>query len=208
MFMSRRVILLIIIGLGLVVIPLLIWGITSVSQFGKVNIPVAVAPNDAEVKVGDQTFKNRRSINLEPGEYQVTVSKDGFETASTKLIVDTERKGTAIIAPLLPVSEAAIEWYRQNERQWLELEGLAGEQARIEGQALIDDYPLTAWLPIQTPLYSIGYRQPAEGGVVITIDSGAGYREAAFDAIREKGIDPSDYSYEFKNLENPFDDNE
>lgn len=189
---------------ALFVIPLVIWGVMTVLQQGTVGVSVSVLPNDATVKINDKDYSNQTSIRLKPGTYTVTVSKEGFDTDTQKLVVKEGKSATFISMPA-PISADARRWVTNNQRAYLELEGKAGKLATQEGRELIDEYPLTKWLPLQKATFTIGYKQPEEA-VIITIDATEGYREAALQEIRDLGYNPSDYTIEFTNYRNPFDE--
>lgn len=189
---------------ALFVIPLAIWGAMTVIQQGTVGVSMSVLPQDATVKINDKEYTNQTSIRLKPGTYTVTVSKEGFDSDTQELVVKEGEPATFISMPA-PISADARRWVTNNQRAYLELEGKAGELATQRGRELIDEYPLTKWLPLQKAIYTIGYKQPEEA-VIITIDATEGYREAALQEIRDLGFNPGDYTIEFTNYRNPFDE--
>jgi len=189
-----------------IAIPVIIWIISSTLQKGTVSVETLVVPSNATVTINDETYSNKNSINLKPGTYTVVTSRDGFETNTQDILV-TEGQTNAIIASLLPVSEEAMRWQENNMKAYLELEGRAGSIAAQQGQEFIDTYPITKWLPLQKPTYTIGYRQVTENGkqgIVITINAVEGFREAALQELRDRDIDLGDYTIEFTDYRSPF----
>lgn len=189
-----------------IAIPIIIWIISSAAQKGTVSVETLVVPSNATVTINDETYSNKNSINLKPGNYTVVTSRDGFETNTQDILV-AEGQTNAIIASLLPVSEEAKQWQENNMKAYLELEGRAGSIATQQGEEFIDKYPITKWLPLQKPTYTIGYRQVTENGkqgIVITINAGEGYRESALQELRDRDIDLGDYTIEFTDYRRPF----
>lgn len=189
-----------------IAIPVIIWIISSTLQKGTVSVETLVVPSNATVTINDETYSNKNSINLKPGTYTVVTSRDGFETNTQDILV-AEGQTNAIIASLLPVSEEAMRWQENNMKAYLELEGRAGSIAAQQGQEFIDTYPITKWLPLQKPTYTIGYRQVTENGkqgIVITINAVEGFREAALQELRDRDIDLGDYTIEFTDYRSPF----
>jgi len=204
--MDKRLRLIVVALAVLVIIPLIVWGFIMASENGTSAVSVFIAPNDATVEVGGQSFKADKTIRLKPGSYTVKISKDGFEADSQKIIVQ-DNKESSLVSVLLPVSESAKKWYQENKNEVLRIEGKAGELSAQQGQDFISQYPITKWLPIQKAIYSIGYKQVSENtsdGIIITISASEGYREAALQEIRDKGFDPTDFTIEFTNYRNPF----
>lgn len=187
----------------LIIIPLAIWGIVSFSEQGTEHVKLVIVPADATVKIGDKEYKGEKSIRLQPGEYPVTVSKEGFETVNQKLLIKEGKEATHI-SLLLAVSPEALKWAKDNQSAYRAAEGAAGTLAIQQGEEFIDKYPITKWLPLQKATYVIGYKQPEADKLIITITATEGYREAALDELRKKGTDPSDYVIEFNNYRNPF----
>lgn len=204
--MNKQLALVISVLAALLIIPFVIWGIIAFSQRGTVAVSVYVAPHDASIAVGDQHFSGSSSIRVKPGSYTVTISKDGFQTNTQKIIV-RDNKPNSIVSTLTPVSAAAQQWYKDNQDEVLTVEGKAGELAAQQGQDFIDNYPITKWLPLDNATFTIGYKQVSDDpskGIIITISALEGYREAALQQIRDKGFDPSDYTIEFTSYRNPF----
>lgn len=205
--MNRNV-KLFLVGLGLfIVLPLALWGIISLlalNHAGKVSVDITVVPSDATVQVDNTSFTNKKSVYLKPGNYTVTVSKDGFESTTQEITV-SEDTTAHIIAALYPVSSDATAWYNEHQDDYYELEGIAGTAANETGQEFINKYPITGSLPIQKATYLIGYKKTDDQkNIIITITAYEGYRESALQEIRNLGFDPSNYTIEFNNYENPF----
>lgn len=192
--------------IGFLLIPLVIWGLTTLPQQGKVAVSVEVLPSEATVKINNQDYSGQKTIHLEPGTYTATISHEGFETDTQQLIVKEGDKDLALFSTPQPITSEAERWVRENQNAYLTLEGKAGEAAVQQGAEFIEEYPLTKWLPLQKATYTIGYKQDGPDKIIITINAFSGYREAALQEIRDLGFDPSDYTIEFTDYRNPFDE--
>jgi len=204
--MNKKKTLIIAALLVFIAIPVIIWVINSTLQKGTVSVETLIVPSNATVKINDETYSNKRSINLKPGNYTVVTSRDGFETNTQDILV-ADGQTNAIIASLLPVSEEAKRWQENNMKAYLELEGRAGSIAAQQGQEFIDTYPITKSLPLQKPTYTIGYRQVTEEGkqgIVITINAVEGFRESALQELRDRDVNLGDYTIEFTDYRSPF----
>ena len=213
--MNRQIKQLLGIGIGIfVVIPLAVWGVYSLISLrhaGEVQINITVVPSDATVSVGGNTLTGKSSVYLKPGDYTVTISKDGFETDTQDITVlsdddnSSDSSQASIISALNPKSDTAKTWYNDNQDAYYELEKIAGSEASASGEAFIDKFPITGFLPVQKATYSIGYKRTEDQkGIIVTIKAYEGYREAALQKIRDLGFDPSDFTIQFNNYENPF----
>ena len=176
----------------------------SSTRAGKTKVEIVVVPKDATIKVNGENM--RPPLYLAPGEYTFSASKTGFATLQrTKVISDKE---TTLTMPLAAESDEAKKWADQNQQQYAELEGIAGEVANQEGEALSDQHPIIQALPYSNFFYTIGYRNDLSdssgNSIIVTIDAITGYRNAAIKQIRELGYDPTQYKIEFKSYESPF----
>src|SRR5690606_12422556 len=107
-----------------------------------------------------------------------------------------------------PNSEAAMKLARENEDAYMEAQA-AGERAAAEiGKTFNDKNPIARHLPYKTFFYSIGYRMdptdPSGNSIIIEIDAPEGYRQSALYRIRQLGYDPTDFTINFRDYENPF----
>lgn len=191
----------------LVVIGLLGYGAyIAISRTGKEAVQVYLTPGDATLTANGEHLDNG-TVYLVPGTYEVKASKDGFESFSQKIVIDNPNTKEIDIA-LQPVSEEAKKWAAENQKLYLAYEGRAGKRANQEGEEFSKKNPVASRLPIDTFLYSIGYRadtsDPSGDSIIIVISAPEGYRWAALERFRDLGYDPTDYTIEFTNYKNPF----
>lgn len=204
--MNKRVTLISIAIVALVAIPVALWIRTSISQQGTVQVAILTVPEDATVVVKDVSYTGKKSFRIAPGVYEVKTSKEGFSETTQTITVSEDTK-TTVIAALNPESIEAQQWAQRNQLKYTRLEGQAGQLANEKGRAFNEEYPITKKLPLQKATYRLGYRQVSEkasDGIIVTISAYQGYREAALQELRDLGFDPSDYTIEFTNYRNPF----
>ena len=93
---------------------------------------------------------------------------------------------------------------------YLELERYVSSQNANSGKTLAENAPLVTQLPIEGYTYTVGYKNDAGNSsgkpIVVTIDTTAGYRNAAIGSIYNVGFDPGDYKLQFSDYTNPFEE--
>lgn len=188
----------------LFIAPFVIWGVISFSKIGTEEVKLITVPSDSIVKIDNKEYKNKESIRLKPGKYSAVASKEGFESLAQEL--EVKKSEDTMLVSLLPAkTPEAQQWAIKNQGFYLKAEGKVGTLMAEEGEAFIEKYPVTKWLPLQKSTYLIGYKEAGEG-IIITISASEGYREAALEELRKKGADLSDYKIEFNDYRNPFDE--
>ena len=190
---------------GLLAIVVLYFGVVSINRAGKTPISLSVFPNDTTITIDDEVTKTG-TIYLDPGTYQLEAEKEGYDTYTKTLIVEEENQTVVII--LTPESEEAFEYGRNNEEEYREVQA-QGEIAAMErGETFNKRNPIAKHLPYKTFFYSIGYRMdqrdPSGNSIIIEIDAPEGYRQSAIYRIRQLGYDPTDFTINFREYENPF----
>ena len=111
--MDKKLIKPILIIGSIAALALIAWVIWNESYVKKLpTIEIIVAPKSSSIKINDK--KGRHGLNyLQPGEYTVDISKDGFET-QTK-VVNLEQDGKERINLfLIPNREDTMNWYSDN----------------------------------------------------------------------------------------------
>ncbi len=178
----------------------------QITTAGEVAITVTVAPSDAVVKV-DNKYVSLGTIYLKPGKsYPVSVSKDGFEPYTGTQYINSTNDNISVA--LSPVSDAAQKWVQDNRSQYSNVEAQAGARENTTGQEFTNKNPITANLPLDNMVYTIGYKadpsDPTHMSIILTVDAAEGYRNGAIQGIRNLGYDPSQYKIEFSDYQNPF----
>jgi len=198
--------------LAFIAIVLLVAGFVGFSAFiistrsDKQPVTVNLLPSDTKLLANDEQIQNGTAY-LEPGTYALKASRGGFKSVE-KTVVISNPNTLVIDMALEPVSDSAIQWKKDNEQLYLDYEGRAGVRASQEGESFTKLNPITAKLPFENLLYTIGYRaDPSDStgnSIIITVDAFSGYRNAAINKISSLGYDPTNYKIEFKNYESPF----
>jgi hypothetical protein len=191
----------------LIIAGLLGYGIyKKVATSNDVAVTVATVPGDAIISI-DGRLVTPGTVYLTPGKnYKVKVSKNGFDSYDEQKYIDATNN--SITVALNPVSDSAKQWAESNQQLYTDLEAKAGAQANESGEAFTNKNPITNDLPIDTLIYTIGYKQdPADqsgNSIIITVDAAPGYRNGAIQAIKDLGYDPTQFKIEFKGYTNPF----
>lgn len=186
----------------LLIIGLAIYTITT--RAGKIQVKVTAYPEDSTVLIDNQQSSSSDPY-LTPGKHVFTAKKKGFlDTSQTLYISDTIK--TVILLPT-PDSDEALAWAAKPEVSAMR-ETLGGQRATIRGLALTERYPLTDKLPyidINGPFaLDYGYKGEDNSEVYFIIhDSTPNGRKAAFEWIREQGIDPVTLDIRYDEYQNP-----
>lgn len=180
----------------------------STSRSGKIAVEFDFMPDDAEVLIDNSVAKNRAVKYLEPGEYSVTASREGFADYDDVYFVN--ENNNVILISLAPQSETAFDYIAENEELYLEFEDRGGEIAVQEGIRFSEVNPITRDLPYSTFFFTIGYRldqsDPNQDSIIIEIDAEEGYKNTALQHLRNLGYNPTEYNINFRNHRNPFDE--
>lgn len=180
---------------------------TAISRSGKEAVKVYILPGDAQVTVNGQRV-SAGTAYLTPGKYEIEGKKSGFADYNDSVLIESPNIEIIDIG-LVPISDEAKKWAKDNERLYAEREGRGAEQARKRGEVFKQINPITNKLPINNVLYSIGYTldpdDPTEKSIILQVDVPQGYREGVLNKIRELGYDPTNFKINFKIYESPFD---
>ncbi len=196
-----------IIGIALLILlSILYFSYTQVSRIDKYAVSIDIFPANAEITI-DGNKVNKGTIYLEPGTYTIEAHREGFSKYSGTLGVDTVYTKPHIMS-LEPISEDAQKWFNEHRNDYARVRKLS-EQAVIEsGKHFHEQNPIASKLPDRAFIYTIGYRadpsDPSGNSIIIEIDAGETYREAALNRIRQLGYDPTDFTINFRDYENPF----
>lgn len=170
-----------------------------------------IAPSFATLTINDKTYHPNRDIQLEPGNIEVTISADGFQSKTFQL--ELSANSTTNLYEYLTPNDGDISWYYQNDKE-NELfnqvtDALSDQQAAIYREK----YPITALLPISVvelnkDTYTmkeyridVGEFSNCKTDFCLKItDMTGGNQEAAYNKLRENGYNPADYEiiYEYK----------
>lgn len=183
---------------------LFVWTVvTLVGRIGKVPVTVSVVPSNAIV-----TLNNNQTTNgtqwLTPGVYTATMKRDGFAEQKHTVTVAGDKKENVIAASLVPKSNEAKEWAKQNHKEYKDNERYGSKQAVADGEYFASKNPITKNLPYTNPYYKIAYTVKDDASIVLTITTESPrYRFYALEKIREWEYDPTDFAIELRDFKNP-----
>lgn len=179
---------------GVVLSPFII---ISIARAGKTEVQISTAPTEIDLQIDGEDTRSGTKY-LDPGEYTITGSREGFsDYESTHLIEDEPKE---IFVALTPQTEEAFDIAREDSA-FSDFEEFAGEEARREGEEFREKHPIVSELPYRSLIFDIDYRrsQEEESGIIleITADSETD-REFARSQIRNWGYDIDDFEIEYR----------
>ena len=176
---------------------------TQISHIGRHEISVHFAPFTSTIKLNNgQTLRNDAKNYIEPGEYEVTISCDHFETKTQQITIDDDTK--FLIGNLIPNDEEGEQIAKNRQSDFQKVEGIAGQIASEQGSKNKEKHPILNYLPINNSLYSISYKYDENLTPKITIKADPKYYDVAVKKLYTlKDITPSDYEILIQDLKNP-----
>ena len=130
--------------------------IYGVIYSAKVNI--MVAPYTAVVRIGDGEYPVSGEFAMQPGEYAVEVSADGFATKTGKLVL---KDGETVDLDLYLESntESTANWYEENEGDGLVVGEIQNAEEMKKVNVLLEKEPVLKQLPVTVEYYSDDYSE-------------------------------------------------
>lgn len=178
---------------------------TKISQIGKIATTIQYAPYTASVMLDDKPLKNNSTNYIAPGEYTITVSLDNFNTLNTTVTIDENT--TILYGMLTPNNERGEQIVKERQQDFLEVQSLYGAAAVEEGNKERESWPLLAYLPVNTILYSIGYILNNDQ-LIITVNTTTPYLDATLQKLKliaKQAESPlEEYNIKLNNFTNPF----
>lgn len=201
--LTRRMSIIII--AGILFIAAIYFAITAINHTGKTAISLSAFPNDMTIKIDDKTV-TPGTLYFAPGAYRLEAEKKGYDSYTRTIVLKNNKQTIAVI--LTPNSDEAFEYGRKNEAAYRKVQAQGEVAAAESGQLFSKLNPITKDLPYKTFFYSVGYRMdqadPSGNSIIIEIDAPEGYRQSAIYRIRQLGYDPTDFTINFRDYENPF----
>lgn len=175
---------------------------------GKLPVPVEVVPRDAKVTVATgEELPSRGEAYLKPGEYKVTVAREGFESQTRTLRVSADAVPYIYIG-LVGKSKESADWQKAHQTEYQRLELLTVEKNREYNTLFKSTNPIVNVLPIKDPYYSIDYRNHDDKSVELIVwGTSPAKRRAALEFLRTKGYEPTDYRIQYDGYTNPLETN-
>ena len=117
------------------------------------RVSVMVAPSIATVKIGDNTYNAFGEHSLQPGEYTVEVSADGFETKTGKLVAQADQT-VKLNLYLDSNSPETADWYEKNSGDALIVGEIQNNEMLEKVDEIMQREPVLSSLPLTVEYYS------------------------------------------------------
>lgn len=188
--------------IALTVVSIII-GIVTVNQQKKnATIIIQFAPKSARAFINHK--QARETNRVAPGEYTITVTRDGFDSYEEKISLtkDSER---IIYAVLTPNTDETRFWYENNKEDANLRERIFFRDFSTGSEDAEKKFPIMKDLPFIGPkrIYRIDYGKGSKEGtqaLYITYYS-SDAKQMALDWIKEKGYSIEDYEIFYKELD-------
>ena len=171
----------------------------------KTPLHISIFPEDALITLDGEMIEPGTQ-RLDTGVYSLKATRDGFDDYSKTVVLEKDEQTVAIL--MVPNTAEARGLSEKNQAAYMKVFGEGQRAASEIGKTFNDRNPIARKLPDKTFFYSIGYRMdqsdPSGNSIIIEIDASETYREAALFRIRQLGFDPTDFTINFRNYENPF----
>lgn len=153
-YKHRRALLIVAIMFFIFIIIISIFNITW-QNLHSAKINLLIAPTIASVKIGDDTYSAVGEYNIIPGNYNVMISADGFESKTGSLTA-VAGETTEISLYLTPTAENS-DWYATHPGDAL----IMGEIKNTASLANLDELksknPILNQLPLEIDYFTAGY---------------------------------------------------
>ncbi len=199
-------------GVGSLVLVLLIsLGFLVYGRIFSAKVSIVVAPSIAKVKIGDREFSSSEEFNIQPGEYTVSVSADGFEARTGKLVAKADEISNVHLY-LVPSSAETENWYNEHDSDALIMGEIKSWERLKEIDELVEKEPVLANLPLTVEYYTDDYAKYTKFIISFDLDdSSRGFylimkdytgegKQAALDKLAEIGMDTKDLKLEYQDF--------
>ena len=198
------------IGLSLLIFFTVILVISALNIRPSVEVELLVAPSSASTTIDGKIYQNGK-FNLESGEHQVHIEKEGFITQDFSFNTSLTTK----IYTYLRQTDGSFSWYQNHPEDGLLLTQIGDYLADQETSSYAKKYPIMEALPIIYANYDKNYNYTEfriDGGkfdgcnsdfcIKIT-DSTGGNLDLAKSKIKDAGFNPDDFQilYEYKPIQ-------
>ena len=175
---------------------------TYIMRIGKTEVIIQYAPLDSKITLNGTTIKNKTTKWLEPGNYEVIVECEHFETAKRIVTIDSNHK--YIVGVLDAADNEGEEYIEAHKQEFIDTEGLIGRALSEEGALIKEQYPILNYLPINNNLYSISYTYNKDRVPIINVKTEPEYLDAAISKMKQfENVDLTSYQINFTS-NNPF----
>ena len=157
-------------GAGIVISILMVsLGFLIYGRIYSAGVTIMVAPSIAKVRIGEMNFSASETIKIQPGEYVVEISADGFETKTGKLVAEAD-KNVDLNLYLEPSSDATANWYDEHASDALIVGEIKNKEMLKETTKLYEKYPVLKQLPLTVEYFSDDYSKYVKYVISYEID--------------------------------------
>ena len=209
----RRIILVVAILALLAIIGISAYFIIT-DKINSAIVNVTVLPSMAEVKVGEKKCKTFGECRMAPGEYEVTISSEGFVSQSFSFVAKEGRSEENTILLYLEPEEWNADWYEKNlnDHESLIMGEINYQDMTKEMNELLEKNPGIDSLPVKIDYYTsdqakrVWYTIEAQvnddgtGFYIIITDKSGGNYDNAIARLKTLGIDVDKYKIEYDDV--------
>ena len=171
----------------------------------KSTVNLIVIPNFTKVTVDGKAVKPGK-LSLKPGKHTVNGVLEGYETIEKTFTLEEGAPIKDITVFPNPESSDALNWANSNPELMKKREGLAGEEARLNGERFRDGNKILEQLPYRSLIFNIDYgiSEKNNDDIILYVEASSPIdRQYAIAQIKDWGFDPSLYSIVFSDFSNP-----
>lgn len=184
---KRQLIVSAVIVVSILLLATLIWVILSGA--GKITVGFVTMPSDSTITVNGRVVSH--NTKLAPGKYKVTLSREGFKTA-TRYIEVENKEGEIFGLSLEADSDIGKKYLEDNPDEITVLENIGAIESRQSADTVTAKLPVINKLPRIDPdnLYAINYGPKDDGTIFILIGNSATQgRKDAINWLKKEGVD-------------------
>lgn len=198
---------LLVVGIVLFVLIIITISIVSLVWNKKYSatLEIYVAPSDSGITLNGEEI--RAGIHKsEPGEYEIIVSRNGFDAQSQKVTLEADEKKKVYFA-LMPNDESTANWYETHPEDAELLEGISSWEYDQVSDEMRTRYEILENLPFYGSAYMLGYGNCKKTGgpeFCVVIKADFGFRDAAVGYLQNTGKDLAEYYVDVVDYTSPF----
>lgn len=181
-----------------------------ISRIGKIPVTIAFAPFDSTVQINDEDYQNNKVHYLSPGDYTIKASREHFESLTVEYTLEKNSQGTNFVGGLVPSDEEGIRIVDIHNNDFLKVESLGSIDAANEANKLIEESPITQYLPVNFSAYSVSYNYNDQGEffVELVLKKGINFAPQAVATLYDldDNINPASYKIIVRDYKDPFGD--
>lgn len=140
----------------LIVILAVSLGILIYGRIYSATVNVMVAPLVAKVRIGETILAASGEVKIQPGEYDVEITAEGFATKTGKITLISDQI-INLNSYLLPNSEETADWYETHEGDAMIMGEIKNNEALKAVTELLEKEPGLNKLPLVVEYYSDKY---------------------------------------------------